>query len=46
MKLVGFIGFPRLSYLVLLIFSLHDFDMVLMFVFFFFLTIFIHNKSN
>ena len=45
-KLVGFIGFPRLSYLVLLIFPLHDFDMVLMFVFFFFLTIFIHNKYN
>ena len=32
MKLVGFIGFPRLSYLVLFIFPLHDFDMILMFV--------------
>ena len=31
-KLVCFIGFPRLSYLVLFIFSLHDFDMILMFV--------------
>ena len=31
-KLVGFIGFPRLSYLVLFIFLLHDFDMILMFV--------------
>ena len=33
-KLVCFIGFPRSSYLVLLIFSLHDFDMILMFVHF------------
>ena len=41
-KLVGFIGFPRSSYLVfprssylvLFIFSLHDFDMILMFVYF------------
>ena len=32
MKLVGFIGFPRSSYLVLFIFLLHDFDMILMFV--------------
>ena len=32
MKLVGFIGFPGLSYLVLFIFPLHDFDMILMFV--------------
>ena len=32
MKLVCFIGFRRLSYLVLFIFSLHDFDMILMFV--------------
>ena len=32
MKLVGFIGFPGSSYLVLFIFSLHDFDMILMFV--------------
>ena len=31
-KLVGFIGFPGLSYLVLFIFPLHDFDMILMFV--------------
>ena len=31
-KLVCFIGFPRSSYLVLFIFSLHDFDMILMFV--------------
>ena len=33
-KLVSFIGFPGLSYLVLFIFLLHDFDMILMFVFF------------
>ena len=33
-KLVGFIGFPRSSYLVLFIFLLHDFDMILMFVYF------------
>ena len=32
MKLIGFIGFPRSSYLVLFIFPLHDFDMILMFV--------------
>ena len=32
MKLVCFIGFPRSSYLVLFIFSLHDSDMILMFV--------------
>ena len=31
-KLVCFIGFPRLSYLVLFTFPLHDFDMILMFV--------------
>ena len=31
-KLVGFICFPRSSYLVLFIFSLHDFDMILMIV--------------
>ena len=31
-KLVCFIRFPRSSYLVLFIFSLHDFDMILMFV--------------
>ena len=31
-KLVSFIGFPGLSYLVLVIFPLHDFDMILMFV--------------
>ena len=31
-KLVGFIGFLGLSYLVLFIFPLHDFDMILMFV--------------
>ena len=33
-KLVCFIGFPRPSYLFLLIFPLHDFDMILMFVYF------------
>ena len=33
-KLVGFIGFPRSSYLVLFIFPLHDFDMIMMFVYF------------
>ena len=32
MKLVGFIGFPESSYLVLFIFLLHDFDMILIFV--------------
>ena len=31
-KLVGFIGFPRSSYLVLFIFPLHNFDMILMFI--------------
>ena len=31
-KLVYFIGFPGLSYLVLFIFPPHDFDMILMFV--------------
>ena len=31
-KLVGFIGFLGLLYLVLFIFSMHDFDMILMFV--------------
>ena len=31
-KLVYFIGFPGLSYLVLIIFPLHDFDKMLMFV--------------
>ena len=31
-KLICFIGFPRLSYLVLFIFPLHDFDMILIFV--------------
>ena len=31
-KLVYFIGFPGLSYLVLFIFLLHDFNMILMFV--------------
>ena len=31
-KLVGFIGFPGSSYLILFIFPLHDFDMILMFV--------------
>ena len=35
-KLVCFISFPRLSYLVLFIFPLHDLDMILMFVFFFY----------
>ena len=34
-KLVGFIGFLGSSYLVLFIFSLHDFDMMLMFVCFY-----------
>ena len=33
-KLVGFIGFPESSYLVLFIFPLHDFDMILIFVYF------------
>ena len=33
-KLVCFIGFPGSSYLVLFIFPLHDFDMILMFVYF------------
>ena len=42
-KLVYFIGFLGLSYLVLFIFPLHDFDMILML---FVLTRFIHNKSN
>ena len=32
MKLVYFIGFSELSYLVLFIFPLHYFDMILMFV--------------
>ena len=31
-KLVGFISFPRSSYLVLFIFLLHYFDMILMFI--------------
>ena len=39
-KLVCFIGFPSSSYLVLFNFPLHDFDMILMFIF---LTRFIHN---
>ena len=34
-KLVCFIGFLGSSYLVLFIFSLHDFDMILMFVCFY-----------
>ena len=33
-KLVGFIGFPGSSYFVLFIFPLHDFDMILMFIYF------------
>ena len=33
-KLVGFIGFPGSPYLVLFIFPLHDFDMILIFVYF------------
>ena len=33
-KLVCFIGFPGSSHFVLFIFPLHDFDMILMFVFF------------
>ena len=33
-KLVCFIGFPESSYLVLFIFLLHDFDIILMFVYF------------
>ena len=33
-KLVGFIGFLGSSYLVLFIFPLHDFDMILIFVYF------------
>ena len=32
LKLVCFIGSPGLSYFVLFIFSLHDFDLILMFV--------------
>ena len=32
LKLVCFIGFPGLSYLVLFIFLLHDFDIILIFV--------------
>ena len=32
MKLVRFIGFPGLSYLILFTFSLHDFEMILMLV--------------
>ena len=31
-KLVGFIGFPGLSYLVLFIFPLHDFEIIWMLV--------------
>ena len=31
-KLGCFVGFPGLSYLVLFIYPLHDFDMILMFV--------------
>ena len=31
-KLVCFIGFPSLSYLILFIFPLHDFDMIFMLV--------------
>ena len=31
-KLVYFIGFPGLSYIILFIFPLHDFDIILMFV--------------
>ena len=34
MKLVYFIGFPGSSYLILFIFLLHNFDMILIFVFF------------
>ena len=34
-KLVCFIGFPGSSYLVLFIFSPHDFDIILMFVCFY-----------
>jgi len=34
MKLVCFIGFPGLSYLVIFTFPLHDFDMILMLVYF------------
>ena len=33
-KLVCFIGFPGSSYLVLFNFPLHDFDLILMFVYF------------
>ena len=33
-KVIGFIGFLGSSYLVLFIFPLHDFDMILMFVYF------------
>ena len=34
-KLVGFIGFPGLSYLVLFIFPLHNFDIILIFIYFY-----------
>ena len=45
-KLVGFIGFPESSYLVLFIFPLHDFDMILMFVCLFLQVLFIINLIN
>ena len=46
MNLVGFIGFPRLSYLVLFIFPLHDSNMILMFVCLFLQVLFIINLIN
>ena len=46
MKLVGFIGFPRLSYLVLFIFPLYDFDMILMFICLFLQVLFLINLIN
>ena len=46
MKLVCFIGFLGLSYLVLFIFPLHDFDMILMFVCLFLQVLFIINLIN
>ena len=46
MKLVGFIGFPGSSYLVLFIFPLHDSNMILMFVCLFLQVLFLINLIN
>ena len=46
MKLVGFIGFPGSSYLVLFIFLLYDFDMILMFICLFLQVLFLINLIN